>query len=147
MDNTEVNISQEIPAYERRYRKISEWFLNCKPAYAILKFIYKYMAYIIAFAYILLIIMSFHGTFFSEITPIMLRNSGIVVETDKFLLTSKLILTPFTSFILVSVIRKCIDAKRPYEKILKGNQCQADMFFPLQLLRCAGFMFLFQWGL
>ena len=29
MDNTEVNISQEIPAYERRYRKISEWFLNC----------------------------------------------------------------------------------------------------------------------
>ena len=113
MDNTEVNISQEIPAYERRYRKISEWFLNCKPAYAILKFIYKYMAYIIAF---LLIIMSFHGTFFSEITPIMLRNSGIVVETDKFLLTSKLILTPFTSFILVSVIRKCIDAKRPYEK-------------------------------
>ena len=113
MDNTEVNISQEIPAYERRYRKISEWFLNCKPAYAILKFIYKYMAYIIAFAYILLIIMSFHGTFFSEITPIMLRNSGIVVETDKFLLTSKLILT---SFILVSVIRKCIDAKRPYEK-------------------------------
>ena len=116
MDNTEVNISQEIPAYERRYRKISEWFLNCKPAYAILKFIYKYMAYIIAFAYTLLIIMSFHGTFFSEITPIMLRNSGIVVETDKFLLTSKLILTPFTSFILVSVIRKCIDAKRPYEK-------------------------------
>ena len=56
MDNTEVNISQEIPAYERRYRKISEWFLNCKPAYAILKFIYKYMAYIIAFAYIFLII-------------------------------------------------------------------------------------------
>ena len=56
MDNTEVNISQEIPAYERRYRKISEWFLNCKPAYAILKFIYKYMAYFIAFAYILLII-------------------------------------------------------------------------------------------
>ena len=47
MDNTEVNISQEIPAYERRYRKISEWFLNCKPAYAILKFIYKYMAYFI----------------------------------------------------------------------------------------------------
>lgn len=46
MDNTEVNISQEIPAYERRYRKISEWFLNCKPAYAILKFIYKYMAYL-----------------------------------------------------------------------------------------------------
>ena len=33
MDNTEVNISQEIPAYERRYRKISEWFLNCKPAH------------------------------------------------------------------------------------------------------------------
>ena len=56
MDNTEVNISQEIPAYERRYRKISEWFLNCKPAYAILKFIYKYMAYFIAFAYIFLII-------------------------------------------------------------------------------------------
>ena len=95
MDNTEVNISQEIPAYERRYRKISEWFLNCKPAYAILKFIYKYMAYFIAFAYIFLIIMSLRGTFFSEITPIMLRNSGIVVETDKFLLTSKLILTPF----------------------------------------------------
>ena len=56
MDNTEVNIPQEIPAYERRYRKISEWFLNCKPAYAILKFIYKYMAYFIAFAYIFLII-------------------------------------------------------------------------------------------
>ena len=67
-------------------------------------------------AYIFLIIMSLRGTFFSETTPIMLRNSGIVVETDKFLLTSKLILTPFTSFILVSVIRKCIDAKRPYEK-------------------------------
>ena len=106
----------ETPAYERRYRKISEWFLNCKPAYAILKFIYKYMAYFIAFAYIFLIIMSLRGTFFSETTPIMLRNSGIVVETDKFLLTSKLILTPLTSFILVSVIRKCIDAKRPYEK-------------------------------
>lgn len=153
MDNTEVNISQEIPAYERRYRKISEWFLNCKPAYAILKFIYKYMAYFIAFAYILLIIMSFHGTFFSETTPIMLRNSGIVVETDKFLLTSKLILTPFTSFILVSVIRKCIDAKRPYEKYnikplfvkdTKGESMPSRHVFPLQLLRCAGFMFLFQ---
>ena len=107
MDNTEVNISQEIPAYERRYRKISEWFLKCKPAYAILKFIYKY---------ILLIIMSFRGTFFKEATPIMLRNSGIAVETDNMLLTAKLILTPLTSFILVSVIRKCIDAKRPYEK-------------------------------
>ncbi len=116
MDNTEVDITQEIPAYERRYKKISEWFLKYKPAYAVLKFIYKYMAYLIAFAYILLIIMSFCGTFFSEATPIMLRNSGIVVETDKILLTSKLILTPFTSFILVSVIRKCIDAKRPYEK-------------------------------
>ena len=116
MDNTEVDITQEIPAYERRYKKISEWFLNSKPAYAVLKFIYKYMAYLIAFAYILLIIMSFRGTFFSEATPIMLRNSGIAVETDKILLTSKLILTPFTSFILVSVIRKCIDAKRPYEK-------------------------------
>ena len=116
MDNTEVNISQEIPAYERRYKKISGWFLKCKPAYAILKFIYKYMAYLIAFAYILLIIMSMRGTFFSEATPIMLRNSGMIVETDKILLTAKLILTPFTSFILVSVIRKCIDAKRPYEK-------------------------------
>lgn len=116
MDNTEVNISQEIPAYERRYKKISGWFLKCKPAYAILKFIYKYMAYSIAFAYILLIIMSFRGTFFEEATPIMLRNSGMIVETDKILLTAKLILTPFTSFILVSVIRKCIDAKRPYEK-------------------------------
>ena len=116
MDNTEMNISQEIPAYERRYKKISGWFLKCKPAYAILKFIYKYMAYSIAFAYILLIIMSMRGTFFSEATPIMLRNSGMIVETDKILLTAKLILTPFTSFILVSVIRKCIDAKRPYEK-------------------------------
>ena len=125
MDNTEVNISQEIPAYERRYRKISEWFLNCKPAYAILKFIYKYMAYFIAFAYIFLIIMSLRGTFFSETTqntfktkttPKKKKISVIVVETDKFLLTSKLILTPLTSFILVSVIRKCIDAKRPYEK-------------------------------
>lgn len=55
------------------------------------------------------------GLSFSETTPIMLRNSGIVVETDKFLLTSKLILTPFTSFVLVSVIRKCIDAKITYE--------------------------------
>lgn len=100
--------------------------------------------------------MSFRGTFFKEATPIMLRNSGIAVETDNMLLTAKLILTPLTSFILVSVIRKCIDAKRPYEKydinhyslrIPKGNQCQADMFSPLQLLRCAGFMFLFLWGL
>ena len=116
MDNTEVNISQEIPAYERRYKKILAWFLKCKPAYAILKFIYKYMAYFIAIAYILLIIMSFRGTFFKEATPIMLRNSGIAVETDNMLLTAKLILTPLTSFIVVSFFRKCIDAKRPYVK-------------------------------
>ena len=116
MGNTDVNVSQEIPAYERRYNKISEWFLDSKPAFIILKFIYKYMAYIIAFAYILLIIMSFRGTFFEETTPVMLRNSSMIVETDSILLTAKLILTPFTSFVLVSVIRKCIDAKRPYEK-------------------------------
>ena len=116
MDNTEVNISQEIPAYERRYKKISEWFLKYMPAYAILKFIYRYMAYFIAFAYILLIIMSFRGSFFSEATPVILKNSGMTVESDKVLLTAKLILTPLTSFILVSVIRKCIDARRPYEK-------------------------------
>ena len=91
MDNTEVNISQEIPAYERRYRKISEWFLKCKPAYAILKFIYKYMAYFIAFAYILLIIMSFRGTFFKEATPIMLRNSGIAVHGKAYSDTSYII--------------------------------------------------------
>ena len=108
MDNTEVNISQEIPAYERRYRKISEWFLNCKPAYAILKFIYKYMAYMIAFAYILLVIMSLRGTFFSETTPIMLRNSGIVVETDKFF--TYIQAYPYTFYIIYS----CICYKKMY---------------------------------
>lgn len=116
MSNTELINSQDIPAYERRYKKISECFINSKPAFLILKFIYKYMAYLIALAYILLIIMSFRGTFFSETTPLILKNSGMVVETDSTLLTAKLILTPFTSFILVSVIRKCIDARRPYEK-------------------------------
>lgn len=116
MDNTENDLSQEIPAYERRYKKISEWFLNSKPAYAILKFIYRYMAYLIALAYIVLIVMSFRGTFFKEATPVILRNSGMIIETDSMLLTSKLVLTPLTSFVLVSVIRKCIDARRPYEK-------------------------------
>lgn len=116
MSNTGLTNSQDVPAYERRYKKISEWFIKYKPAFLILKFIYKYMAYLIALAYILLIIMSFRGTFFSETTPLILKNSGMVVETDSTLLTAKLILTPFTSFVLVSVIRKCIDARRPYEK-------------------------------
>lgn len=110
-------IENEFPAYERRYRRISTWFNNHKPAFNILKFIYRYMAYAIAAAYILLVFLCLKGSFhFTETVPFILRDSGIVVETSNTLLTAKIILTPLSSFILVSVIRKCIDAPRPYEK-------------------------------
>ncbi|MDO5382858.1 MAG: phosphatase PAP2 family protein [Eubacteriales bacterium] len=107
----------EKKGYEIRYQHIYNWFLSHLKAYACLKFVYKYLSYFVVFMYILLTAYCIFGNKeIKETIPLFLTNNGYVVESSRLLVTFKIILTPMTSFILLSVIRKCIDAKRPYEK-------------------------------
>lgn len=91
-----MSYCETVSAYERRYRKIYDWFNIHKNAKTTLCAVYKFLPYPIALSYICLIVYSMvAGNTFS---------------------TAKLIITPAASFVIVSLFRKCIDSPRPYTK-------------------------------
>lgn len=90
--------------YEIRYNRIYDYITTHTTLKNTILFIYKVLPYFVALSYILLIIMCLR------------RKATGYVETSNIFVISKLILTPLTSFIVVSFFRKCIDAKRPYVK-------------------------------
>lgn len=102
--------------YKKRFDSCSEYFMNHKISFFILKFIYKYLAIFVAVSYVVLLVFAFRGYFNNIPEPLLFKNSIIPFDTNSLLLTAKLILTPAASFILLSVIRQCINSKRPYEK-------------------------------
>lgn len=77
------------------------------------------------------------------------------VETSNIFVISKLILTPLTSFIVVSFFRKCIDAKRPYvkynitplvKKEKKGESMPSRHVFSITIIACAGYIYTAHWN-
>lgn len=125
--------------YEIRYNHIYDYITTHTPLKNTILFIYKVLPYFIALSYILLIIMCLRRKD-SIVTPAISFSVDATgyVETSNIFVISKLILTPLTSFIVVSFFRKCIDAKRPYvkynitplvKKKKKENLCPAGMYF------------------
>ena len=103
--------------YEIRYNRIYDYITTHTTLKNTILFIYKVLPYFVALSYILLIIMCLRRKD-SIVTPAIAFSVDATgyVETSNIFVISKLILTPLTSFIVVSFFRKCIDAKRPYVK-------------------------------
>jgi len=130
--------------YEIRYNTCKKYIEDHKIAFILLKIIYKYMAFFIAAAYILLIFLSITGyTPVIHTAPILFRNSIIKLDTYGIVLTFKLILVPMSSFILLTVLRQCLNAKRPYEKYdiepifqknTKGNSMPSRHVFSITII-------------
>lgn len=92
--------------YENFYNDISSYFHTHDKSYKVLKFTYIFLPYFIMLSYVFLL--TWQGYLFLN---------GISNSSDADILTfPKLVLTPLTVFVFISVIRECIDAKRPYEK-------------------------------
>lgn len=81
---------------EITYGKIRAWFTAKKYRYTLLKFVYKYLSFLVVIGYFLLLAY----LFFSR---------------DARLLQS--VTVPLGVFVTVTLIRKYINAQRPYEKI------------------------------
>ena len=125
--------------YEIRYNRIYDYITTHTTLKNTILFIYKVLPYFVALSYILLIIMCLRRKD-SIVTPAISFSVDATgyVETSNIFVISKLILTPLTSFIVVSFFRKCIDAKDLMlniishlllRKIKKVNLCPAGMYF------------------
>ena len=103
--------------YEIFYNRIYSYINSHKTLKNIILLLYRVLPYFVALSYIILIVMCMKSKS-NIITPVISFSVDATgyVETSNIFVTSKLILTPLTSFIVVSFLRKCIDAKRPYVK-------------------------------
>lgn len=103
--------------YEIFYNRIYSYINSHKTLKNIILLLYRVLPYFVALSYIILIVMCMKSKS-NIVTPVISFSVDATgyVETSNIFVTSKLILTPLTSFIVVSFLRKCIDAKRPYVK-------------------------------
>lgn len=103
--------------YEIFYNHIYSYINSHKTLKNIILLLYRVLPYFVALSYIILIVMCMKSKS-NIVTPVISFSVDATgyVETSNIFVTSKLILTPLTSFIVVSFLRKCIDAKRPYVK-------------------------------
>ena len=102
--------------YDVIHRKICEFFDKYPSIKKIFLFVYKYMAYLISLLYLILIVICIRD---KNIAPYDFIRAHQLFEAEPLtnsFIAAKIILTPLVSFIVVSVIRKCIDRKRPYIK-------------------------------
>lgn len=83
------------------YNNIFNWFNEKKYRFTVLKCLYLYLPYVFVLSYIILLIYTFVNYLFHQ------------GDLSIFL---KIILIPLISFIVLSIIRKIINEKRPYEK-------------------------------
>lgn len=82
--------------YIEFYSKVESWFYAHETAFKIFKILYQYLAWPVIAAYLVLIIYS--------------------IINLELLITFKVVLVPFTAFVVVSIFRNCIDSPRPYTK-------------------------------
>ena len=103
--------------YEIWYNHIYDYISSHNALKNVILFTYKVLPYFVAVSYIVLIVMCLRtkGAIVTPTLSFSVDATGYV-ETSNLFVTSKLILTPLTSFIVVSFFRKCIDAQRPYVK-------------------------------
>ena len=87
--------------YKTRYDKVSAFFNSHKKALMTLKFFYRFLIipFIISYAYLLIKLFKLSG-------------DGNLDNVNQLI---KAILAPGTSFIVMSILRLALDAKRPYE--------------------------------
>ncbi|MDO5403234.1 MAG: phosphatase PAP2 family protein [Eubacteriales bacterium] len=83
-------------SYVLFYNSIEKWFNSHTRALKLLLFLYNYMSWAIAAAYAFLI--------------------AYCISCKDIFSTVKVITVPLTAFIVVTVLRYCIDCKRPYTK-------------------------------
>ena len=82
--------------YEQRYKKLYTWFQQNDKALKLFVILYHFLPVITAL-------------FYMDLIFLVIRNAGTEM-------IAKVILVPLITFILVSVLRKCIDSPRPYTK-------------------------------
>ncbi len=95
-DNANGNNAYAAGSYERNYRKLSGFIIGNNMRLAIFKALYSYIPYLTAVIYFAIIIIS------------ALTSGG------SYNITLKIILVPLTGFLAVTVVRKFINAPRPY---------------------------------
>ncbi len=94
MSNKEKFVNKSF--YEKNYNKISGFVTGNNIRLAVFKALYSYIAYLAAVIYFAVIILS------------------TLTAGDSYNTTIRIILVPLTGFLVVTVIRKFINAKRPY---------------------------------
>lgn len=116
VENTDI-YKKNSKKYEIRYNHMYDYIVSHKTLKSTILLLYKVLPYFVAISYVLLIIMCMRSKD-AIVTPTISFSVDATgyVETSNIFVTAKLILTPLTSFIVVSFFRKCIDAKRPYIK-------------------------------
>lgn len=80
---------------EERYRLISNWFRKNKKRLSLFVFLYKVLPYLIAVSYLITV--------------------GYAIFTYKIEDCIRIVLVPMITFLLCTIMRKCINKKRPYE--------------------------------
>lgn len=133
-----------MTSFEERFNKRSEYINSHSYAKILLKVSNVYLTYFIALMYVgLLIYLIWGNSDFTDVTPLIYKGRFINVETSKTVLVFKLIFTPAVSLILISTIRSCINAKRPYEiynikpiinKNTKGNSMPSRHVFSITMI-------------
>ena len=124
--------------YEIRYNRIYDYITTHTTLKNTILFIYKVLPYFVALSYILLIIMCLRRKD-SIVTPAIAFSVDATgyVETSNIFVISKLILTPLTSFIVVSFVNVLIQkdlmlniiSHLLLRKKKKENLCPAGMYF------------------
>ena len=118
--------------YEIFYSKIYNWFNKNTKAYAALKILYKLLIVPFILTYIILLLNIFDENNYGFIKINNFLNIIVTHNTETNLLLAKIILMPATIFIVVSILRMALDARRPYEvyditPLIKKNKKRESM--------------------
>jgi len=82
--------------YETNYKKITDYFDKHEGAKKALIFLYRFLIIPFVIAYFFLLFNAIH-------------------EKSSYLVIAKLIIVPATTFVVISILRLALDARRPYE--------------------------------
>ena len=83
-------------SYEKKYKKISGFVTKSHTRLALFKILYSYIPYLTAAIYAVIIILS------------------VLKSDSSYVTTARIIVVPLTGFLAVTVVRKFINAPRPY---------------------------------
>lgn len=97
------NNSADTGSYERNFKKVSGYVSGNNMRLSVFKALYSYIPYLTAVIYFIVIILS-----------ALRSDTNYDGDNISYITTAKIILVPLTGFLAVTVIRKFINAPRPY---------------------------------